>query len=169
LFGAKDGFQKKYNIPETGVLRIDDGGGYSVTPGEICRCTRKVGDEAFAVKIIDKKRLDDLNLPKLTNEIDIMAMIDHPHIIKLIEVFDEEKQMKLVMELVTGGELFDRIVARGCYTEKDAADVMAMLCGALNYLHERKIVHRDLKPENIMLATNAPDAPIKITGFLAHA
>ena len=61
--------------------------------------------------------------------------------------------MMLVMELVTGGELFDRIVAKGSYTEKDAAGVIMQLCDALKYMHEKKIVHRDLKPENILCAS----------------
>jgi len=70
-----------------------------------------------------------------------------------------------VMELVTGGELFDRIVAKGQYTEKDAAKVMFTLCDALGYLHNKGIVHRDLKPENILLATPDNDAAIKIADF----
>ena len=61
--------------------------------------------------------------------------------------------MMLVMELVTGGELFDRIVSKGSYTEADAAGVLLQLCDALNYMHEKKIVHRDLKPENILCAS----------------
>jgi len=71
----------------------------------------------------------------------------------LFEIFDEPKKMMLVMELVTGGELFDRIVAKGSYTEKDAAGVIMQLCDALKYMHEKKIVHRDLKPENILCAS----------------
>jgi serine/threonine protein kinase len=71
----------------------------------------------------------------------------------LFEIFDEPKKMMLVMELVTGGELFDRIVAKGSYTEKDAAGVILQLCDALKYMHEKKIVHRDLKPENILCAS----------------
>merc|ERR1719181_2095859 len=73
--------------------------------------------------------------------------------------------MILVMELVTGGELFDRIVARGNYTEKDAASLMATLCDALAYLHEQAIVHRDLKPENLLYDSPAEDADIKVADF----
>merc|ERR1719487_1507833 len=71
----------------------------------------------------------------------------------------------LVMELVTGGELFDRIVAKGSYTEKDAAGVIMQLCDALKYMHEKKIVHRDLKPENILYSTTDEDSPIKVADF----
>merc|ERR1719222_1191188 len=73
--------------------------------------------------------------------------------------------MHLVMELVTGGELFDRIVSRGNYTEKDAASLMATLCDALNYLHGKHIVHRDLKPENLLYSSPADDAIIKVADF----
>merc|ERR1719181_726958 len=73
--------------------------------------------------------------------------------------------MILVMELVTGGELFDRIVARGNYTEKDAASLMATLCDALAYLHEQAIVHRDLKPENLLYSSPDDDAIIKVADF----
>jgi serine/threonine protein kinase len=74
----------------------------------------------------------------------------------LFEIFDEPKKMMLVMELVTGGELFDRIVSKGSYTEADAAGVLLQLCDALNYMHAKKIVHRDLKPENILCASPPP-------------
>jgi serine/threonine protein kinase len=73
--------------------------------------------------------------------------------------------MNLVMELVTGGELFDRIVERGQYTERDAADVIATLCDALNHMHAHNVVHRDLKPENILLSDKSPDAPLKVADF----
>jgi len=70
-----------------------------------------------------------------------------------------------VMELVTGGELFDRIVAKNSYTEKEAADTIKTLCGALDHMHQQNIVHRDLKPENILYASPADDSPIKLADF----
>ena len=79
-----------------------------------------------------------------------------PRTTQLFEIFDEPKKMMLVMELVTGGELFDRIVSKGSYTEADAAGVLLQLCDALNYMHAKKIVHRDLKPENILCASPPP-------------
>ena len=71
-----------------------------------------------AIKFIDKSKVEDMN--DIQREIEIMQMIEHKHVIKLYEIYDEPKKMNLVMELVTGGELFDRIVARGNYTEKVA-------------------------------------------------
>ena len=103
-----------------------------------------------AIKVIDKSKVEDMN--DITREIEIMKMVSHPNIIQLFEIFDESKKMHLVLELVTGGELFDRIVAKGNYSEKDAATCMSQLCQALDYLHTKKIVHRDLKPENLLYA-----------------
>jgi len=119
--------------------------------------------ETVAVKIINKAKVEDMN--DIQREIEIMQMVDHKNVIKLYEIFDEPKQMHLVMELVTGGELFDRIVAKGNYTEKDAAVTIRTLCDALGYLHEKRIVHRDLKPENLLYASPDDDAAIKIADF----
>jgi serine/threonine protein kinase len=117
----------------------------------------------IAIKIIDKAKVEDMG--DIQREIEIMQMIDHKNVIKLFEIYDEPKKMNLIMELVTGGELFDRIVAKGSYTEKDASEVIYTLCDALDYLHAKKIVHRDLKPENILYASPAEDADIKVADF----
>ena len=69
------------------------------------------------------------------------------------------------MQLVTGGELFDRIVSKQSYTEREAADTVYTLCDALNHLHARQIVHRDLKPENLLYSSPADDAVIKVADF----
>jgi len=124
---------------------------------------RKTDGATFAIKIIDKAKVEEMN--DLKREVEIMSKITHPHIVRLYEVYDEPKTMHLVLELLEGGELFDRVVELGHYSEKDAARSIAMLCDALAYIHARDIVHRDLKPENILLASNADDAPIKITDF----
>jgi len=127
------------------------------------KAIRKSDGVEVAIKIIDKAKVEDMN--DITREIEIMGVIDHPNVIKLFEIFDEPKKMQLVMELVTGGELFDKIVALGSYTEKDAASVMKTLCSALDYLHEKKIVHRDLKPENILLKSPNSIHEIKVADF----
>ncbi|KAG8505659.1 Calcium/calmodulin-dependent protein kinase type IV, partial [Galemys pyrenaicus] len=85
--------------------------------------------------------------------------------IKLKEIFETPTEISLVLELVTGGELFDRIVEKGYYSERDAADAVKQILEAVAYLHENGIVHRDLKPENLLYATPAPDAPLKIADF----
>uniref|UniRef100_A0A8C9G359 Protein kinase domain-containing protein n=1 Tax=Pavo cristatus TaxID=9049 RepID=A0A8C9G359_PAVCR len=85
--------------------------------------------------------------------------------IKLKEIFETPTDISLVLELVTGGELFDRIVEKGYYSERDAADAVKQILEAVAYLHANGIVHRDLKPENLLYATPAPDAPLKIADF----
>ena len=155
IFNKKTELDKKYKV-EKGSL---GSGNFAV----VKKCSKIGTDEIYAVKIIDKSKVEDMG--DIEREVDIMGMVDHPNVIKLFEIFNEPKKMNLIMELVTGGELFDRIVARGNYSEKDAAVVMKTLCEALSYLHKMNVVHRDLKPENILLATEAEDAPIKIADF----
>ena len=117
-----------------------------------------------AIKVIDKSKVEDME--DITREIEIMQKVDHPNIIQLFEVFDEPKKMHLVMELVTGGELFDRIVAKQTYTEREAADTIYVLCSALDHLHKQNIVHRDLKPENLLYDTQDPNtSKIKVADF----
>jgi len=127
----------------------------------------KAGDEDIpqevAVKIIDKAKVEDME--DIKREIEIMSQIKHPNVIRLYEIFDEPKKMNLIMELVTGGELFDKVVAKGSYTEAEAATCLNTLCDALSHLHAEKIVHRDLKPENILYANERDDAPLKVADF----
>ena len=155
FFTKQSDLKKKFTVEDKTL----GSGNFAV----VKKATRKSDGLVCAVKIIDKAKVEDMQ--DIEREIDIMGQIDHPNVIKLYEIHDEAKKMNLVMELVTGGELFDRIVELGNYTEKDAAKVMSTLCNALDYLHERKIVHRDLKPENILLADSSPDADIKVADF----
>ena len=132
---------------------------------KVYKCVKKGEDTTqYAVKVIDKSKVEDMN--DITREIEIMGKIDHPNVIKLIEVIDDSKKNKinLVMEMVTGGELFDRIVDEGSFTEKKAATILYTMCHALDYMHGLNIVHRDLKPENILM--KSPDtSEIKIADF----
>eukprot|EP01125_Pyxidicula_operculata_P019835 TRINITY_DN721_c0_g1_i1.p1 TRINITY_DN721_c0_g1~~TRINITY_DN721_c0_g1_i1.p1 ORF type:complete len:340 (+),score=71.61 TRINITY_DN721_c0_g1_i1:175-1194(+) len=117
-----------------------------------------------ALKIVDKSAVK--HKPEmLANEVDILLKLDHPNIVKLLDLFDTERYLYLVMELVTGGELFDRIVEREQYSERDAREVMKQLFNAIAYIHSKGIVHRDLKPENLLLETTEDDTTIKLTDF----
>jgi len=104
--------------------------------------------KTFAIKCI-QKRLIKIQL--LEREIQIMKCLKHPNILPLVEVFDNKDFIFLVLELVTGGELFDRIVERGNYSEKDASSIVNQILQAVQYLHSQGIVHRDLKPENLLV------------------
>lgn len=122
--------------------------------GTVCRGTHKVTKSVRAVKTISKARMK--NLDRLRIEIAIMKMMDHPGIIKLFETFEDSRYIYLVMELCSGGELFDRIIDVGQFTEPQAAIVMQQIIWAVNYMHEKRVCHRDLKPENFLFYTKEP-------------
>lgn len=94
-----------------------------------------------------------------------MQKVDHPNCVQLFEIYETTVKLHMVMEILSGGELFDRIVSKGSYSEKEAADVILTLAGALQYLHDHQIVHRDLKPENLIYASDHDDALLKVTDF----
>lgn len=103
-------------------------------------------------------------------EIKIQQQLDHPHIVKLYEVFQDNKKMYLVMELCTGGELFDYIVdtvgvESAEFTEMQACTYMTQIMGAMTYMHSHSFVHRDIKPENFLLQNKERDAPVKVIDF----
>ena len=90
-------------------------------------------------------------LLSLQKEIDIMRRMDHPRIIKLYEVYENEAFIHLILEYLGGGELFQLLQTRGIYCEEDAAIAMRCVLEALEYCHKKNIIHRDLKPENLIL------------------
>ena len=90
----------------------------------------------------------------MRQEIGILREIDHPHIIKLFDIYDEAAKIYLVTEIMAGGELFDRIVQKEHYNEAEAQQVSTIMFNALGYCHDRSVAHRDLKPENLLLAVS---------------
>lgn len=130
--------------------------------------TVKVGidkktNEKVAVKIIDKSKVEE-SPQLLQNEIDIMAKVNHPHVVGLKAVFDTPATLFIVMELVQGGELYEMIVERKTFSEKDTAHIMGQVFSALEYLHGIGIVHRDLKLEN-MLLNDKKNLEVKVADF----
>ncbi|KAJ3272816.1 hypothetical protein HDV01_005244 [Terramyces sp. JEL0728] len=126
--------------------------------------TRKTDSQKFAVKIINKKKMKGEE-EAVKQEIDILSKIRNPHIISLVDLCTDKDHYYLVMDLATGGELFDRILSKGSYGEKDAAKIVSQILSALNYLHDMDIVHRDLKPENLLFRTDAEDAELLLADF----
>lgn len=118
----------------------------------------------YAIKIIDKKALKGKE-DSLDNEIKVLRRLQHPNIVQLLETYEDKTRVYLVMELVTGGELFDRIVEKGSYTEKDAADLIRQVLEAVDYMHDQGVVHRDLKPENLLYYSPDEDSKIMISDF----
>lgn len=94
-----------------------------------------------------------------------MKQLDHPNVIKLFETYEDSRNVYLVMELCDGGELFDKIIAKGHFTEQMAGYYFKQMMSALNYIHSKKIVHRDLKPENFLLLSTDDNAPLKMIDF----
>ncbi|XP_071845585.1 calcium/calmodulin-dependent protein kinase type IV-like [Apostichopus japonicus] len=125
------------------------------------KCVQVGTERPYAVKVI-KKNVDQ---KVVRSEVQILLRLNHPNVIKLHEIFESQTELFLVLELVTGGELFDRIVAKGSYTERDAASVVRQICDAVAFLHDNDIVHRDLKPENLLYANMDEDAPLKLADF----
>jgi len=119
----------------------------------------------YAVKVINKKDLGKDYEKNLKMEVDILKKVNHPNIIALKELFDTPDKLYLVMELVTGGELFDKIVEKGSYTESEASQLVRKIVSAVEYLHNLNIVHRDLKPENLLLKRADNDLEIAIADF----
>lgn len=125
----------------------------------------KATGKAYAIKILNKNLMTKADKAALKTEVQILGRIDHDHIVKLKEVFDTDKKFYLVMDLMTGGELFDRIVELEKYTEADAAKLIYSITKAIGYCHNLGIVHRDLKPENLLFEDNTATAKLKIADF----
>jgi len=122
--------------------------------GSVCKAKNKSTGAIRAAKTISKSQLK--NQDRFKQEIAIMKMMDHPNIIKLFESFEDHRNIYLVMELCTGGELFDRIIEAGHFTEVQAAVLMQQIVRAIYYMHENQVCHRDLKPENFLFTTKDP-------------
>ena len=130
--------------------------------GKIYRVKNKQSGDIRAMKQIMKSKIP--NIEKFQNEIKILAMVDHPNIVRLFEVIEDDKYFNLFQELCTGGELLKKMHTTQM-KEKQIAKIFNQIMSAIAYCHEKGIVHRDLKLENILFASNNPDSPIKIIDF----
>jgi len=138
--------------------------------GGFSRCLQvknKTTGNLYACKEIQKSKMSDLEGFKY--EISILIKLDHPNIIKLYEIYETPEYFYLIMELCSGGELFDRIISNiesgKPFTEEQAAEIFHQMMSAVNYCHKNNIVHRDLKPENLLLLNKDPKSPIKVIDF----
>ncbi|TNJ28005.1 Kinase, CAMK CAMKL [Giardia muris] len=119
--------------------------------------------ERIALKIIEKGKITEAaDVERITREIQILKLLNHPYVIRLYEIVDTPRHVYIVQEYMGNGELFDYIVARGHLSEVEACRFLCQMLSALNFLHSRRIVHRDLKPENVLLTKNND---IKIIDF----
>ena len=113
--------------------------------------SHRQSSQSFAIKIVTKSKLSKEDEIALKDEIAVLTELKHKHIIRLYDVFDEAQYYYLVTEKMMGGELFDRIVQKSYYNEKEARDVCKILFDAILFCHQHKVAHRDLKPENLLL------------------
>lgn len=124
--------------------------------------THIITKSKVAIKIIDKSQLDEDNLKKIFREIQIMKLLNHPHIIRLYQVMETERMIYLVTEYASKGEIFDHLVANGRMMEPEAREKFKQIVAAVSYCHRRCVVHRDLKAENLLLDS---EMNIKIADF----
>ena len=127
----------------------------------VVRVEHKITKQPYAIKMVDRIRGKEV----CESELNVLRRVRHQYIIQLIEVFESKDKLYMVMELATGGELFDRIIAKGSFTERDATRVLYMVLDGIRYLHGLGITHRDLKPENLLYYHPGHDSKILITDF----
>mmetsp|Transcript_15054 Transcript_15054/g.46759 ORF Transcript_15054/g.46759 Transcript_15054/m.46759 type:complete len:487 (+) Transcript_15054:58-1518(+) len=140
----------------------------SGTIGKVYRAISRASGQFFAAKIIPTRRFAfqrTFSAADLLEEARMLRNLCHPAIVSVHDAYNEADSFAIVMQLVEGGDLFDRIVKRGRYPESDARDTMRNLLSALAYLHARGIAHRDVKPENILLRTRYSDVDVLLTDF----
>ncbi|XP_038847012.1 calcium/calmodulin-dependent protein kinase type II subunit gamma-like isoform X8 [Salvelinus namaycush] len=129
------------------------------------RCVKKSSGQEFAAKIINTKKLSARDHQKLEREARICRLLKHSNIVRLHDSISEEGFHYLVFDLVTGGELFEDIVAREYYSEADASQCINQILESVQHIHQHDIVHRDLKPENLLLASKMKGAAVKLADF----
>ncbi|KAJ0550854.1 putative protein kinase CAMK-CDPK family [Helianthus annuus] len=155
---------KTGNIKELYTLGRELGHGQF---GTTVLCTEKSTGDEYACKIIPKRRLVlQEEIEDVRSEIQIMHhMAGHPNVISIVGAYEDAVSVYVVMELCAGGELFDRIIERGHYTEKKAADLSRVIVGVVEACHSLGVMHRDLKPENFLFVNETEDSPLKSIDF----
>lgn len=134
--------------------------------GSVRKITHRITGDTRAVKTIHKKNLrSEEERQTFFNEISVLRSVDHPNILKLFEFYQDDKNYYLITEFCVGGELFDRIINSGHFSEAIAARYMRQILSVVAYCHERNIVHRDLKPENFLLDSADENANLKVIDF----
>lgn len=127
--------------------------------------SHKIADQKVAVKIAKREKLKDQDESTIRREFQIMKSLNHPNIVQALGLYEENQHFYFVLEYMEGGELFDRIVEKKQYNEREARNAIRSVIKAMEYCHRHDIVHRDLKPENLLLTSTRDDADVKIADF----
>jgi calcium-dependent protein kinase len=130
-------------------------------------CTHKTTGKQYACKTIAKRKLvNKEDIEDVRREVQIMHhLTGQPNIVELLGAYEDKQSVHLVMELCAGGELFDRIIAKGHYTERAAASLLRTIVQIVHTCHSMGVIHRDLKPENFLLLNKDENSPLKATDF----
>jgi serine/threonine protein kinase len=131
----------------------------------VCRGTHRATGKKVAIKCVLRKDLPPADDAAIYDEVAILASLEHPYIVPLIDFFEEKDCYFLVMELMAGGDLFDRIGKKKSYSEADARDLVCKMLKAMSYCHSNKIAHCDMKPKNLLLMSDENDSFIKLADF----
>ncbi|KAL7576338.1 hypothetical protein ACA910_018154 [Epithemia clementina (nom. ined.)] len=131
----------------------------------VCRGTHRATGRKVAIKCVLRKDLPPSDDAAIYDEVAILASLNHPHIVPIIDFFDEKDCYFIVMELMSGGDLFDRIGQKKSYSEADARDLIVKMLKAVAYCHIRQIAHCDMKPKNLLLMSDDNDSYIKLADF----
>lgn len=136
------------------------------TFSDVVRGVHVESGERYAIKIIDKSKFQsDKQQWRIRNEIELHRKCKHPFIAHFVEYYESDIDICLVMELCEGGELFNRIVERGCFSEREASRAIRQISTAVQFLHSKGVVHRDIKPENLLYTTKDDDSDLKLADF----
>lgn len=127
--------------------------------------TRRSDNKKFAVKVVSREDMKEIDDKSLRHEVKMMKALDYPNIIKLYDFYEEARKYYLVLEYMGGGELFDRLLQKEVYTENEARDLAITLLRTIKYLHNQDIVHRDIKPENLLMKSIKDDVTVKLADF----
>lgn len=171
----KDSESNQFKFDRGGFVQIKKGkveSAYTIVSalgkgsfGCVYKAMHKLSNTFRSVKVLKKENLSQELHTKLLQEVEILKSLDHPNILKIFEVFEDDSSINIITELCTGGELFDRIVAAKTFSENKAALYMYQIMSAVLACHEKNIVHRDLKPENILFITDSEDSALKVIDF----
>lgn len=155
--GAYGEFSKHYIMTDI----VLGAGSYA----EVRKARRRKTNETVAVKIIDKTGLSQRELKGLSKEVKILASLRHKNVVRFYESFEEEDVMYVVMEYVSGGELFQKIVSDDGFTEDDARKIIRTLAEALKHCKDNGVIHRDIKPQNLLLTSEEEGGELKLADF----
>jgi serine/threonine protein kinase len=141
-------------------------GNTSIRGGRVYKAFNRTTKNEAAIKIVSQSSLiDKESIRNFNNEVSVLKLLNHDNIIKLFDVYEDKFNYYLAMEVVAGGELFERIASKVFYNESEARELCRCILGAIHHCHRQNIAHRDIKPENLLMASKTDDFTVKLCDF----